>query len=113
MPRFAALAAVVSFAASAYAAAPRDWKTATLVETTRIKSQGITQNQAYTLDLGDRVVECTDPDISWIRIRTVSVVVGSELKYARGSDSTLFFMDTKGKEHKCVIQHEAVKPRGN
>jgi hypothetical protein len=37
----------------------RDWKKATLVEITRIaptKTSGMTTNQAYTLDLGDRTI---------------------------------------------------------
>jgi hypothetical protein len=91
----------------------RDWKTATLIETTRLeptRASGVTTNQAYTLDLGDRTIVCADPDMSWVRIRAVPVTVGSQIRYVRTDNSTLLFLDTKGKEHKRVIQHEAIKP---
>jgi hypothetical protein len=42
----------------------RDWKTATLVETTRVNEA----NQAYAFDLGDRTVVCADPAVNWVRI---------------------------------------------
>lgn len=94
-------------------ASQRDWKTATLVEVTRLtptKESGVTTNQSYTFDLGDRLLVCADPSMSWVRIRVVNVKVGSQIRYVRAENSTLLFLDSKGKEHKCVIQHETVKP---
>jgi hypothetical protein len=103
----------VLLAAIPMLAAQRDWKIATLIETTRLeptKVSGVTTNQAYTLDLGDRTIVCTDPDISWVRIRAVNVAVGSQIRYVRTDNSMLMFLDSKNKEHKCIIQHEALKP---
>ena len=94
-------------------ASQRDWKTATLVEVTRLpptKESGLTTNQSYTFDLVDRLLVCADPSMSWVRIRAVNVIVGSHIRYVRAQNSTLLFLDSKGKEHKCVIQHEAIKP---
>jgi hypothetical protein len=90
----------------------RDWKTATLVETTRLepKNNDVGTNQSYTLDLGDRTIICADPDMSWVRIRAVQVAVGSQIRYVRANNSTLLFLDLKGKEHKCLVQHESLKP---
>jgi hypothetical protein len=101
--------------------AQRDWKTATLIETSRLdpvvrhnadgsEVRSMTTNQAYTFDLGDRTVVCSDPSFSWIRLKAVNVAVGAKISYLRADNLTLLFLDSKGKEHKCLIQHEVLKP---
>jgi hypothetical protein len=113
----------VLLAAISMLGAQRDWKTATLVEVNRpeperdlgqaydgriVESTGAA-TQSYTLDLGDRIAVCVDA-VPMMRVTAVQVVVGSQIRYARDGTSRLIFLDSKGKERKCIIRHEALKP---
>jgi hypothetical protein len=104
-------------------AAQRDWKTATLVEIDRpepdrhisqtyngrIVESADAATQSYTFDLGDRIAVCVDM-VPIMLVTAVQVAVGSQIRYARDGTSRLIFLDSKGKERKCIIRHEALKP---
>lgn len=87
------------------AAAPhRDWKTAILTETRTPDSAVLLQ--AFTFDLGDKMLVCSG-EYLW-RMKPVQAEVGSQIRYVRNG-SHLIFLDSKGKEQKCSIQREVAK----
>ena len=117
-------ATLLLLAASAFAAEPRDWKTATLIETHRSRTyagdignvytpstKAVYRNvQNYTLDLGPSVLTCSEVLVDLLRkAKPLPFPVGSPVRYARLSSGQIVVQDEKGKEHKLMIEQEKLK----